>query len=445
MQPSTGYALLGDQRLAYQVLGDGPVDLVIAPSWFSSFDLEWEEPLIRRFLERLGRHARVIRLDRRGSGASDPFGPNSLPVWEAFAEDIRCVMDAVSSENAILYADGDAGPLGLLFAATHPERVRGLVLFNTSARFLADADYEIGIPAELADHYAQMISEDWGTGEEIAMYAPSRAEDPEFRRWIGRFMRAVTTPSSVKRYMEGVIVSDARGVLESIEVPTLILHPIASEVLSIDHSRYLADHIADSSLVELTGPPDAFPMFALVDQVLPAMESFISGSPSPAPTERTLATVLFTDIVESTMRAGQLGDQKWRRLLDQHDEAVRRDIVLYSGELIKNTGDGILATFDGPGRAVQFATGLKDDLAEISLTIRTGIHTGEVERRQSDIGGMAVHLGARIMAAAEPGEIWVSRTVRDLVIGSPLRFVDRGVHALKGIEGEWHLYAVAAT
>lgn len=444
MQPETGYALLGDQRIAYQLIGDGPVDLLIAPSWFSAFDIEWEEPSIRRFLEELAAFARVIRLDRRGSGASDRLGPDSLPVWEGFAEDIRCVMDEVGSESAVIYADGDAGPLGLLFAATHPERVRGLVLFNTSARFLADEDYPIGLSAEMADQFTDVLSEDWGTGEQLTFYVPSRADDPEFRRWMGRLMRAVTTPSSVRRYMDGVIVSDARTVLESIEAPTLILHARASEVPTFEHARYLADHIPGSSLVELSGPGDAFPFFALAEQVLPAVQGFITGSPVPAPTERTMATVLFTDIVDSTSRAGQLGDHQWRRLLDLHDDAVRRDVSVHSGQLIKNTGDGILATFDGPGRAVRFATGLQGDLADISLTIRTGIHTGEVERRGADIGGLAVHLGARIMAAAEPGEILVSRTVKDLVIGSQIRFRDRGVHALKGIEGEWQLFAVVA-
>lgn len=444
MEPRTGYALLGDQRIAYQVIGDGPVDLVIAPSWFSAFDIEWEEPTIRRFLQRLGSFARVVRLDRRGSGASDTFGPESLPVWEAFAEDIECVMDAVGSESAIIYADGDAGPLGLLFAAAHPDRVRGLVLYNTSARFLEDDDYQFGISPDLADQYAEMISEDWGTGDEFALYVPSRANDPEFRRWIGRLMRSVTTPSSVRRYMDGVIVSDARSVLDAVKAPTLILHPAESQVPSVEHARYLAEHIANSSLVELSGHADAYPFFEYGDEVLAAMREFVTGSPAPAVSERTLATVLFTDIVDSTSQASRMGDYRWRSLLDQHDDTVRRDIDAHSGRLVKNTGDGILAMFDGPGRAVHFATGLQSDLATLRLSIRTGIHTGEIERRGADIGGVAVHLGARIMAEADPGEILVSRTVKDLVIGSAIEFIDRGAHRLKGIEGEWQLYAVVS-
>lgn len=442
MEPVTGYAVLDGQRIAYQVIGDGPVDLVMAPSWFSSFDIEWEQPLIRLFLEGLASFARVIRLDRRGSGASEAFGPGALPAWEGFAEDIACVMDAVGSESAMVYADGDAGPLGLLFAATHPDRVRGLVLFSTSARFLADEDYPIGFPVESLDVIADEISEDWGTGERLSVYMPSRADDRDFQLWMGRLMRAVTTPSSVKRYMDGIITSDARAALASIEVPALVLHPRDTQVPPVEHGRYLADHLAKSTLVELSGPGDAYPYFALADEVMGAVQKFVTGAPAVAPAERILATVLFTDIVSSTARARQLGDRKWRSLLDLHDDAVERSLAVHVGQLVKHTGDGILATFDGPGRAVRFAKAIQGELAGIGLEIRTGIHTGEIEQRGSDIGGLAVHLGARIMAAAGPGEILVSRTVKDLVIGSPMRFADMGPHSLKGIEGEWRLYSV---
>lgn len=442
MESTTGYALLDDQRIAYQVIGDGPIDLVIVPSWFSAFDIEWEEPLIRLFFQRLASFVRLIRFDRRGSGASDPLAPDVLPPWEAFAEDIRCVLDAVGSESAVVWADGDTGPLGLLFAATNPDRVRALILFNSSARFLADEDYPIGFSPDLFDTMVSEISDDWGSGEQLSLYVPSRADDPDFQRWMGRLMRAVTTPSSVRRYMDGVITADAREVLDSIDVPTLVLHAVESQVPPIDQGRYLAEHIRNSTLVELEGPGDAFPAFALADQVLVATQEFVTGAPASLPSERTLATVLFTDIVESTARAREVGDQQWRRLLDLHDETVERNIAEHSGQLVKNTGDGILATFDGPGRAVGFASALRTGLSRIGLAIRTGIHTGEIERRNSDIGGLAVHLGARIMAAANPGEILVSRTVKDLVIGSPITFEDRGTHTLKGIADEWQLFSV---
>ncbi len=441
VEPTTGYALLDDQRIAFQILGDGPIDLVIAPSWFSSFDVEWEEPMARLYLQRLASFARVIRVDRRGSGASDRFPMDALPPWESFAEDIGRVMDAVGSTSAAVYAEGDAGPLALLFAASHPDRVRALVLFHTTARFLVDEDYPIGIPLEYADALTDEISDDWGSGERLSLYMPSRAGDPEFQRWMGKLQRAVTTPSAIKQYIESLMHSDARSVLASIEAPTLILHPTQSQLISIDHGRYLADHIASSTMVELPGG-DTLPYFVFAEQVLGAIEEFLTGAPLPLPSERALATVLFTDIVASTSRAEEVGDQSWRGLLDLHDEAVRRGIADQAGRLVRTTGDGVLATFDGPGRAVRFATTLQAELAKIGLKIRTGIHTGEIELRDDEIGGIAVHLAARIMAIAGPGEILVSRTVKDLVIGSPMTFKDRGTHMLKGIEGEWQLYSV---
>ncbi len=441
VEPTTGYALLDDQRIAYQIIGDGPIDIVIAPTWFSSFDIEWEEPMARLYLQRLASFTRVIRVDRRGAGASDRFPMDALPPWESLAEDIGCVMDAVGSTTAAVYAEGDAGPLALLFAASHPDRVRALILFHTTARFLADEDYPIGVPLEYADEIVQEVTDDWGSGERLSLYMPSRAGDPEFQRWIGKLQRAVSTPSATKQFIESVITSDARSVLPSIEAPTLILHPTESQLLPIDHGRYLADHIASSTMVELPGG-DGWPYFELAEQVLGAIQEFLTGAPLPPPSDRALATVLFTDIVESTSRAEEVGDQHWRGLLDLHDEAVRRGIAHHSGRLVRTTGDGVLATFDGPGRAVRFATTLQAELAKIGLKIRTGIHTGEIELRDDEIGGIAVHLAARIMAVAEPGEILVSRTVKDLVIGSPMTFKDRGIHTLKGIEGEWQLYSV---
>ena len=446
MEPTTGYALLDDQRIAYQMIGDGPVDIVFAPGWFSAFDIEWEHPEMRSFFRRMARFSRVIRLDRRGSGASDPLPPDQLPPWESFADDIACVMDTVGADDAFLWGDGDAGPLSVLFAATHPERVRGLVLFHTAARFLADVDYEFGMPPEFSDEMAEFMIQDWGSasGEHLNLWVPSRADDPEFRHWVSRLMRATTTPSSVKKYMDGVITADVREFLPSLAVSTLILHPRSSQMLPFAHAEYLARQVPNSTLVDLDGDGDVFPAFGLADQVVTQVQRFVTGAPAPVPTERALATVLFTDIVSSTDIASQLGDRQWGEKLDRHDDLVKKNIAVHSGNLVKHTGDGILATFDGPGRAVGFATALQADLRGIGLSIRTGIHTGEIEKRESDIGGVAVHLGARIMAEADGDEILVSRTVRDLVIGSPLVFQDRGAHSLKGIEGEWQLFAVVS-
>lgn len=442
MEPTTGYAMLNDQRIAYQVIGDGPIDLVIAPSWLSSFDIEWEQPMVRMYYHRLASFARVIRLDRRGSGASDPIAPDDLPPWESFAEDIGCVMDAVGSESAAVFADGDAGPLGLLYAASRPDRVEALILLHTSARFLADTDYEFGMPPEYAAAVSEQVTADWGSGNEIAFILPSRADDPDLKRWLGKLERAVTSPSAAIRYQESVIVADARPVLSAISMPTLILHPRESEFLSIEHGHYLAEHIDESQLVELPGG-DAMPYFLMAEPALEAIEAFLVGARQRSPAERVLATVLFTDIVESTSFIEEIGDHRWRSLLDAHDEAVRRGITSYGGRLVRLTGDGVLATFDGPGRAIQFATALQGELAGIGLEIRTGIHTGEIELRDDEIGGLAVHLAARIMAEAGPREIMVSRTVKDLVIGSPINFEDRGMHSLKGIDGDWQVFAVS--
>lgn len=442
MEPETGYADLGGQRIAYQVIGDGPVDLVIAPSWLSSFDVEWELPHVRLYFQRLAEFARVIRLDRRGSGASDPLPADALPPYESFAEDIGCVMDAVESENAFLFADGDAGPLGLLFAATHPDRVRGLVLFYTGARFMADDDYPFGFPPEFADELASQLIGDWGSqGGAIAQLVPSRAHDAEFERWAAKLQRVVATPDAANRFMASTFGADVRRVLPSISAPTVVLHPREGELLPLDHGRYLAEHIDSATLVEVPGG-DVYPYFDAADGVLGAIEELLTGAKPRSPVDRVLATVLFTDIVGSTRIAEEVGDRRWRGLLDIHDEAVRRGVAEHGGRLVRTTGDGVLATFDGPARAIRFATDLQRELAAAGLELRTGIHTGEIELRDDEIGGLAVHLAARITDTGDGGEIIVSRTVRDLVLGSQLSFEDRGRHALKGIDGEWELYAV---
>lgn len=445
MEPTTGYALVGGQRVAYQVLGEGPNDLVVVPSWFSAFDIEWEQPKIRLFYERLASFCRVIRLDRRGSGASDALRLEALPEWETFAEDMDCVMDAVDSEKAFVYADGDGGPVGLLFAATRQERVRGLILFATSARFLYDDDYPIGWPPEVMEEISDEFLRDWGGGEGFEMFVPSKEGDPDFQRWIGRLMRAVTTPSAVRSYIEGVATADARPVLASLNLPTVIMHGTEHELPPIEHGRYLADRIPSARFVELEGPGDTYPYFALGDQVMGEIERMVLGDRGLLRTERMLATVVFTDIVDSTVRAREVGDAQWRRMLDMHDEAVKRALSENGGHLVKGTGDGILATFDGPGRAIRFADRIRSDLRRIGLSIRTGIHAGEVEQRSADIGGIAVHLAARIMATAEPGQILASRTVKDLTIGSAVTFESVGSRALKGIEGEWDLFAVTGS
>jgi len=440
-EPTTGYATLGDQRIAYQLIGNGPVDLVITPSWFGSFDVEWEEPQMRIFLRRAASLARVIRFDRRGSGASDPLPIDALPPWESFAEDIECVMDAVRSESAAIWADGDGGPVGLLFAATRPERTRALILFHTSARFAQADDYPFGIPENVVPALTRQFLDDWGSSFDTDLLIPSRAGDPDFDRWATRLQRGATTPTAAMQFFRASLEADARSLLAAIQAPTLVIHPADSQVLPPGHGRYLADHISNARLLEIEGG-DVMPAFQHADDVLRAMQEFLHGSSSPGSVDRTLATVLFTDIVDSTGIAQRMGDKRWREVLDEHDSTVRSCIKAHSGTLVKTTGDGALATFDGPGRAVYYATDLRARLRRIELMIRAGIHTGEIEMRNGDVGGVAVHLAARILGEAEPGGIMVSRTVKDLMMGATIPMVDRGLHHLKGIEGEWQLYSV---
>ena len=442
-EPTTGYATLGGQRIAYQVIGDGPVDLLIIPSWFGSFDIEWEEPRLRLFLRRAATLARVIRFDRRGSGASDPLPRDALPPWESFAEDIECVMDAVGSDSAAIWADGDGGPVGMLFAATRPERTRALILFHTSARFTQADDYPWGISREAVPALTAQVLDDWGASFDASSLVPSRAGDEDFERWATRLQRGTATPDVAARLFAASLEADARALLPAVQAPTLVIHPVDSQVLPPENGRYLAEQIPDASLVEIEGG-DVYPAFQHADDVLRAVEEFLHGSASPGHVGRILATVLFSDIVDSTGTARRMGDKRWRELLDEHDATVRACITAHAGTLVKSTGDGALATFDGPGRAVYFATDLRDRLRRIELSIRAGIHTGEVEVRNGDIGGVAVHLAARILGEADPGGIMVSRTVKDLMMGATIPLIDRGVHTLKGIEGEWQLYSVGS-
>ncbi len=441
MEPSTGYARLGDDRIYYQVLGDGPIDLIINTGGWGSIDVEWDDPAIRLFHRRLAGFTRVIQFDGRGSGASDSIPVDALPPWESFVEELERVMDEVGSERAAIFGIADGGPVSMLFAATRPDRVSALIVGNTFARLLADDDYPFGFPVGEAEVYIGQVAESWGTGELTAQWAPSRANDPSFLEWLAKVERSVYTPTAAEAYALAFTATDARAILPAIRVPTLVLHVAASPLVPIEHGRYIADHIEGARFIELPGT-DAYLYWEHPDLFVSAVEEFLTGmSPSAVP-HRGLATVLFTDIVDSTRRAAELGDRSWRALLDVHDETARRLIERHEGELVKSTGDGVMATFDGPGRAIRAATDLQDELSKVQIEIRTGIHAGEIERRGHDLSGIAVHLAARVMAEADPGEILVSRTVRDLTIGSEIEFSDRGAHQLKGIEGEWHLYSV---
>jgi class 3 adenylate cyclase/pimeloyl-ACP methyl ester carboxylesterase len=439
--PETRYAHLGGDRLAYQVLGQGPPDLVFTMGSFSHVDIAWEDPQIALFLRRLASFSRLLRFDRRGTGASDPLPPDPLPPWEAYAEELDAVLDAVGVERAALLTAGpEAGPMALFFAGTRPERTGALVLADATARYLVADDYPIGATPEAAEAMIARVEEQWGTGTNVRTTAPARGRDERFLRWSARLQRAIASPRVVRAYLGALLEVDVRPILPLIQAPTLVLHHTGFQPLPVAHGRYLAERIPGARLVEVPG--DLPLLWEPPDLVLGLVEEFLTGVPGTAPTRRVLATVLFTDIVGSTERAAELGDRRWRELLQVHDDLAGRLVDRWGGRLVKTTGDGILATFDGPGRAVGCAVAVRDELRGVGMRIRAGLHAGEVELRDGDVGGIAVHIAARVLAAAGPGEVLVSRTVRDLVTGSDMVLEDRGAHHLKGVEGAWQLFAV---
>jgi class 3 adenylate cyclase len=441
VQPETKYAWLGDDRIAYQVLGQGPPDLVITRGGWGHLDMVWEDPGFTLFLRSLASFSRLILFDRRGMGASDPLPPDSLPPWESYAEELVAVLDAVGSEQAAILAELDGGPLALFFAGTRPDRTSALILANTAAKFVAADDYPIGIPAEVGEALLAQFDQGWGTDALLEVLLPSRAGDERFRRWFAKTQRAMASPKAAQPLLRTMLAADVRTVLPLIHAPTLVLHRRELPFLSVEHARYLAEHIPNAKLVELPGA-DAPLMWEEPQLALDLIEEFLVGVRRPAEPTRVLATVLFTDIVDSTKLASRLGDRRWRELLNTHDEVARQLVEEFNGRLVHTTGDGILATFDGPGRGIGCAAALRDQLVGIGLHIRAGLHTGEVELRGDDVGGIAVHIAARVMAAAGPGEIFTSRTVRDLIVGSDISLEDRGTRPLKGVEGTWELFTV---
>jgi len=440
VQPETKYARLGGDRIAYQVLGEGPPDLVLARRSYGHIDIAWEDPGIALFLRTLASFCRLILFDRRGTGPSDPLPLDSLPPWESYAEELAAVLDEVGSERAAIMAELDAGPTALLFAGTRPERTSALVLVHTSAKFVAGRDYPIGVTAEALETVVTQFDQLWGSEAMAAVLVPSRAGDARFLRWFAKWQRASASPKVAQMFLRAMAEIDVRPVLPLVQAPTLILHRRRFSLVPISHGRYLAEHIAGAKLVELPGS-DVDLSWETPELALDGIQEFLTGVRRTVATSRVLATVLFTDIVGSTERAARVGDRRWRELLEVHDELAGRLIEQFNGQLVKTTGDGILATFDGPGRAIRCVAALRDELAGIGLQIRAGLHTGEVELRDDDVGGIAVHIAARVMAAAGPGKILTSRTVRDLVVGSDIAMDDLGTRSLKGVEGAWQLFA----
>jgi pimeloyl-ACP methyl ester carboxylesterase len=440
----TRYAKNGDVSLAYQVVGDGPLDLVLVHGWVQSFDAGWEIEPIRRFYRRLASFSRLILFDKRGTGLSDRVPPDNLPSLETRMDDMRAVMDAVRMERAAVLGHSEGGSMCALFAATHPERTRALVMVGSAARTRWAPDYPIGATDDEIDELERAILESWGVDvirSLIQQLAPSIADDEELVQAHTRAALRAASPAAAAALTRMSAAIDVRHVLSAIRVPTLVLHR-ADEALA-PASRYVGERIPGARVVELPGA-DHMPWLGDQNAALDEIEAFLTGvRPHPA-LDRVLATVLFTDIVGSTELAADLGDRRWRDLLEEHNGIVRRELQRFRGRELNTAGDGFLATFDGPARAVVCAMAIRDAARALGLQIRFGLHTGELELAGSEVRGIAVHTGARVAGLAGPGEVLTSSTVKDLVAGSGLRFEDRGSHELKGVPGQWRLYAVAS-
>jgi pimeloyl-ACP methyl ester carboxylesterase len=440
MDSQTHYAQSADgTNIAYQVHGEGPSNLVFVPGFVSHAELVWEEPAIAGFLRRLASFSRLVTYDKRGQGLSDR--PGRPPTLEESMDDLRAVMDAADYESSAIFGISEGGPMSALFAATHPDRVSSLVLYGTYARMVAAPDFPEGISGERFQQWTELVQSEWGGAVGVDLWAPSEVGNPDFERWWARLLRQGTSPSGVTDLMNLYLEIDVRGVLGTIGVPVLVLHRGGDRMVPLRQAHYLAERIPDARLVELGGEDHLVfvgDRSALLDEV----EEFLVGSRRAHGVDRVLATVLFTDIVGSTETASRLGDRRWRDLLERHDATVRRELAVHRGREVKTMGDGFLATFDGPARAIRCAGSIRDDLEQIGVMVRAGIHTGEVETIGSDVGGMAVNIGARVGELAGAGEVLVSNTVKELVVGSGIEFRERGAHRLKGAPDEWSLFAV---
>ncbi|MFN8173522.1 MAG: adenylate/guanylate cyclase domain-containing protein [Solirubrobacteraceae bacterium] len=434
----TRYAREGDLHIAWRTLGDGPVDLLWVPNWIFSVDLVFDEPRWSRFFERLAGFSRLILFDRRGSGASDPVV--GAPTLEERMDDLRIVLDAAGSERAVILGVSEAAAMSALFAASRPDRTRALVLWGALPRtFPLHPGDPLGASPQAR---SRRVIEDWGTGRNLRIFAPSLAGDTRFVEWWSRLERLAASPGRTLAILRLNARVDVTHVLGAISVPTLVIHRRGDRVAPIANARHLAEAIPGARLLELEGD-DHIGVAGDFEPVVEEIEELVTGSRSAREAERVLATVLFTDIVDSTGRAAALGDRRWRDLLAEHDERLRNEIERHRGRAVKSTGDGVLAVFDGPARAIRCGLAAHEAVRDLGLRLRVGLHTGECEMLGDDVGGVAVHIGARVTEAAAPGEVLASGTVRDLVVGSGIAFEPRGERELRGVPGTWALYAVS--
>jgi class 3 adenylate cyclase len=438
MEAETRYAKSGDVHIAYRVFGDGPRDIVLIPGTISHVELYWDFPPNAYILKRLASFARVIVFDKRGQGLSDRVGEQTL---EERIGDVVAVMDAAGSETAIIYGWSEGGSMSLMFAATYPERTSALVLFGS---FASMREEPWGLTPEIFNAALEATEKGWGRGVLVAMNAPSRVNDEAFVRWVAGLERASASPGAVLTLLRANYEIDVRHILPSIHAPTLIMHRVGDHLVPVAAGRYLAEHIPGARYVELPGEDHMIQALdeEVLDQLLDEIEEFVTGTRQRPEPDRVLATLMFTDVVSSTERAVQLGDRQWRDKLRDFYATVRKEIAAFRGRDVNTTGDGLLATFDGPARAIRCAISIRERVRPLDLRVRTGLHTGECEIIGDDVGGIAVHIAARVQAAASPDEVLVSSTVKDLVAGSRLRFAERGTHRLKGVPDEWRLFAV---
>ncbi|MGH2662363.1 MAG: alpha/beta fold hydrolase, partial [Actinomycetota bacterium] len=437
----TRYARSGHVHIAYQVVGEGPFDLVYVPGWISNVEYVWEEPRVARFLRRLGSFSRLILFDKRGTGLSDPVPEIELPTLEQRMDDVRAVMDAAGVERAAIFGWSEGGPMSVLFAATYPERSLALITFGTFAKREWSPEYPWAPTPEERQVWYEQIETDWGGEVDLPHLAPSAAGDERFREWWATYLRRSASPRTALALGKMNTQIDVRHVLPAVRVPTLLIHRAEDRDASVEEGRYIASRIPGAKFVELPGE-DHLPFVGDQDAVLDEIEEFLTGVRRGPKPDRILATVLFTDIVGSTERAAELGDARWRDLLESHHSVVRRELERFRGREIDVAGDGFLATFDGPARAIRCALAITQAVRSLGIEVRAGLHTGECELNDERVSGIAVHTGARVLAMAGPGEVLASGTVKDLVAGAGIEFEDRGQHVLKGVPGEWRLYAV---
>lgn len=440
MQPETKYTQSGDVSIAYQVVGGGPIDLLIVPGFISHLEQAWEDPAYARFLQHLATFSRLILFDKRGTGLSDRI--TGIPDLEQRMDDVRAVMDAAGSKRAVLFGISEGGPMSVLFAATYPERTSELILYGSIARGSWAPDYPWSQkPGDKREAWLEGWRTGWGGPYAIDDWAPSEADDERFRQWWAKYLRLGASPNAVISLFRMNAAIDVRDILPAVRVATLVLHRSGDRAIDIEEGRYLARSIPGAKFVELRGD-DHLWWVGDSRSIVSEIQEFVTGERPVVEPDRVLATVLFTDIVDSTRRAAEMGDRRWRYLLSRHNEVMRTEIDRFAGHAVKSTGDGFLATFDGPARAIHCAFAVNEQVGRLGLEIRSGLHIGEVELMNGDVGGIAIHIAARVLEEAKANQVWTSHTVKDLVAGSSFKFTGKGTYSFKGMTGEWPLFTV---